>query len=335
MNKSFQQELQKIAFGNSGSKPLNGLPRLNLPTNYKGFTMRAFQFSSNSSQSSSLTSSLTQKLGTALFLLFLVLVVLVFVHFYVRPIFPQWIVTSVPGLGDSVTYWKSQEDIQIISQSDSSFPLTQRSSNYTLMMDVQIDYPSAMTSYAPRLLFYRAAQAADTSCSVQKSNTLLTILPSFNVAVHMDPLLNDMYITVMTIAKLQGEKGEEVISVPETVNIPNFPIEKAIRLTIIVAPKFLEVYMNGLLYKTKSFHGTVQETTGDLYPIPTEIRKSSTPFARVQQLQVWDRILTSGEVQGFGIPPPFPPVSRILDSNNASCKAQQTPVSPASSPSPA
>jgi hypothetical protein len=309
MNRIFQGELDRIAFGKpSGAMPTTR-PYLPFLPSFLGSVPQ--ESALNKVSHIWIYSGIAQKVALAVFALFLVAIILVFVHFFITPIFPQSLLTNIPGFKDEKLFWTNGTDIISGIQN----PFHNQSSNYTFMVDTQIDYPTA-TLGAPRLLLYRGDEPCKLT-GLKPNETLLTILPQFNFAVHMDKENNDVYVSVMT--------NTDSSTVPESISITNYPVEKPIRLTVVVTNKLMEVYLNGALYKTKTFDGTLNSSKGSIYPIPSIISESSMPFGRVQNLRLWNRVLTANEIRSYGGSSSFPSVMRVADSRStAQCSDKQS-----------
>lgn len=296
MNRIFQGELDRIAFGKSGpiTRPsLPSLPSFSAPQ----------ESAMNKISHIWIYSGIAQKVALAFVALFVVALILVFVHFFIKPIFPQALLTNIPGFKDEKLFWTNGTDIVSGNQN----PFNNQSTNYTLMVDTQIDYPTS-TVGAPRLLLYRGEEPCKLT-GLKLNETLLTILPSFNFAIHMDKEINDVYVSVMTSSTSSS-------SAPESISITNYPVEKPIRLTVVVTGKLMEVYLNGALYKTKTFDGQVNDIRGSIFPIPSILSESSMPFGRVKNLRLWNRVLNANEIRAYGGSDDFPSVMRVADSRS-------------------
>ncbi len=332
MNRVFQSKLNKIAFG---TKNIDAPSLPSLPT--------ASVFYPQVSQPS--TTSSIVLIGFAI--LFTALLLLVLVHVFVRPVFPTSITSAVPGLSDDTLYWKTSKDLAIIPQS--KLPINGRSDNYTFMLDFQIDYPTTVVG-GPRIICHRGNEPCD-MVNLLKNKTILTVVPNFNFVIYQDKDLNDVYISVLTRTSFnykppeprvykdeeeyketeetqntnEGFENMETLT-PETISINNFPVQKGIRLGVVITSRFMEVYLNGLLYKTKTFVGPIVDSKGDIYPMPSKLREASMPFGRIKNLRIWNRVLTSGEIKSYGPAEPFPDVMRAIDkplANSDNCPSSK------------
>jgi hypothetical protein len=340
MNRLFQTKLNELAFGLKRAQPPSLVSLPNLPS---------LQYSQSIPTAS--TNGISSKLLIAFSILFTALLLLVVVHIFVTPIFPTSVTSAVPGLSDDTLYWKNDKEIAMIPES--KLPINGRSSNYTFMLDFQIDYPTT-TVGGPRIICHRGTEPCN-MVNLLKNKTILTVVPNFNFVIYQDKDLNDVYISVLTKTTLdykppepktynddeeqaqetnqetnqeqtEGFENMETLT-PETISINNFPVQKGIRIAVVLTTRFMEVYLNGLLYKTKTFTGPIVDTKGDIYPMPSQLRNATMAFGRIKNLRVWNRVLTVGEIKGYGAAEAFPNVMRAVDKpppNSDNCPQPQT-----------
>lgn len=218
------------------------------------------------------------------------LILLVVVNYTLFPIFKtrpggQGVV-ALPGSDTSTLFWKDPKDLQILQ--DMQTPLGSNVSNWSFLLDIQIDNPTSNTNY-PRILFTRGALVTAPTQPYKDTDTILTLANNFNVCVWLDRMTNDLFIAVLTT-----ENQENYV---ETVKIPNLPVRKATRLGCMVGSRVLEVYINGYLIKSKTFTRPLRSATGSLQP-PNDTILSST--ARVRNLRLWNTPIPSSEFRAYG-----------------------------------
>ena len=226
-------------------------------------------------------SGVSQYLYYFILITIVVLLLLTLVHFTVTPIFKtrpggQGYI-SMPGTDDSALYWKKETELVILK--DIETPLGTNTENYSVMLDIQVDNPTANTG-SPRILFARGAHIDPQS----------RYTPDFNLIFFLDQLTNDLYIAVAT-QTLAGTTPMEVIQVP------NIPVGKALRFGVMLGSKVLEVYLNGYLAKSKAFTNRIRAVTGEIQP-PTDTVLSAT--ARVRNLRIWNRPVSPSEFRSYG-----------------------------------
>jgi len=234
---------------------------------------------SPSAMNSGSWSDAIKRILTYLLAVFIVVfVLLLFVHFFIRPVF-KWKpglpgIIPVPGWDDGILFWKDGNTGMIKSE---DLPIQNQSFDYTLQLDMFIQNPLQFASY-PRLLLTRGAIKKATP----SGDTLLGVLDQYNFAIALKPDTNDMIISVLN-------KDKQM----EAVILPNIPIQEPFRLTAVVMEKALEVYLNGHLVKTSMFHASPMDVKGSIYPASN----NEANIARYRNLKVWSRILTTPEIR--------------------------------------
>jgi hypothetical protein len=223
------------------------------------------------------------------------LIILVIVNTTLYPIFKtrpggQGLV-PLPGSDSSKLYWKSDKDIHIIQ--DTASPLGSTVSNWSFLLDIQVDNPTSNTN-TPRILFTRGALLTAPTEPYTAQDTILKLANNFNVCVWLDRMTNDLFIAVLTV--------EDQQNFVETVKIPNIPVRKAVRLGCMVGSRVLEVYINGYLIKSKTYNRSLRTAVGSLQP-PNDSILSST--ARVRNLRIWSTPIPPSEFRSYGSAPDF------------------------------
>jgi len=239
-----------------------------------------------------MNSGVLQYLYYFITLLILLLVILVLVHFTITPIFKTRPgskgVIPLPGSDDSKLYWKTPESVKDIQQTET--PLGSTVENWSLLLDIQVDNPTANTG-KPRILFLRGPKTFPYQGTYSDADTIMTVANSFNVIAYLDKLTNDLNISVQT--RLPGAQQSTV----ETIVVPNIPVRKAIRLGVMVGTKVLEVYVNGWLVRSKAHPAPLAAIEGPLQPPFAEILATT---ARVRNLRVFPRPLSPAEFRAYG-----------------------------------
>ena len=85
--------------------------------------------------------------------IFVLLFVILLYHFFVNPILPDWVTgtTIIPGMNDELLYWTKPDDVKEVRQETS---IGEKTSGYTVMMDLQIDDATQKVG-EPRILLHR------------------------------------------------------------------------------------------------------------------------------------------------------------------------------------
>jgi hypothetical protein len=239
------------------------------------------------------------KITGYLFYLFIaliaVLIILVLIHFTITPIFRfqpgDKGVIGVPGSDDSNRYWDTPAKVQMIRD-----PFPSKSFEWSMGLTISVDDPTRNTG-APRILFYRGGELVE-NYVYDSSHTILNMFQANklpNLVIYLDKLNNDLYVS--TISK-NMDPGASISL--ETVLVPNFPVRKSVRLGVGVHTRFLEVYVNGQLYKSRTYvNSSIQNNVGDIYPAITSVLEN---VARVRYLRLWQRSLSAFEFREDGTP---------------------------------
>ena len=224
-------------------------------------------------------------------IIIVVLLLLVLVHYTIKPIFRlhpgDTGIISFPGSDDSVLYWNNPKSRNTIDETKT--PLGTMTQNWSFLLDIQVDNPTANIG-KPRILFTRGG-ALTTLTTYTATNTILTLNPDFNVCVYLDPLINDLFISIQLAGKGNTIKVQ-------TITLPNIPVGKAIRLGVFIGSKVLEVYINGFLISNKASSDSVRNNTGSLQPPLSNLITT----AQVSNLRVWGRPVSPAEFRSFGSP---------------------------------
>jgi hypothetical protein len=240
-----------------------------------------------------MNSGVLQYLYYFIVLVIVLVLLLVLVHFTITPIFKlrggDKGIIPLPGSNDSTTYWKTPSDLKQIK--DTNTPLGSLVENWSFILDIQLDNPTANTD-RPRVLFTRGAEYKASTTPYKDTDTILTINPEFNVCVFLDRLTNDLFVAVQTSSPETNIKTPSV----ETISVPNIPVGKSITLGVFVGSKVLEVYVNGFLVRSKGFPNQLRSVPGPLQPPLNDIL---TNTARVSNLHVWARPLSPAEFRSY------------------------------------
>jgi hypothetical protein len=253
--------------------------------------------SSNFTTETGVGSGVIQYLFYFIMITILVLLVLVLIHYLVTPIFKMrpgskgYI--ALPGSNDSRLYWKSFKELRPIKDTDT--PIGSSFENYSFILDLQVDNPTANTT-SPRVLFVRGAKLEPFDGNFGDRDTIQRVLQNFNVIVYLDRLTNDLNICVQTV----GPATPEVYL--ENIQVPNIPVRKPIRLGVMVGSKVLEVYVNGYLVRSITYRYSPAAIVGDFQP-PLDNVISAT--ARVRNLRLWNRPLSPSEFRSYNGPEEF------------------------------
>lgn len=230
----------------------------------------------------------------------ILLLILVLVNYLITPIFRTTPggkgFIPVPGMDDVTVYWKHEKDVKILK--DTEIGLGAATENWSYIVDCIVDNPTSNTNY-PRVLFTRGNLMATPSGAYKDNDTIRSIAPNFNTIVYLDRMTNDLNIAVQLI---HGQGSSQTIVV-EQIQIPNVPVRKPIRLGVMVGSKVLEVYINGMLVRSKTYTLPVRAARGEIQPANDAILSST---ARIANLRVFNYPLSPSQFRAYGGPDPIP-----------------------------
>jgi len=209
----------------------------------------------------------------------IILIILIFVHFFITPIFSYQPgapgIFVLPGLDDGVLFWNKTNTGLL---PNNTLPIQNLSFAYSLNVDIFIQDPHVHFSAHPRVLFRRGG----TVLASPTGNTLLGLLNNYNMACALLPDTNDLIVSVLNV----DNNTENAI-------ISNVPIQEPFRLGIVLMNHALEVYINGHLLKTRTFISPPKSVLGDIYPVSG----IETNLVKLRNLKIWAKQLTSSEMR--------------------------------------
>jgi hypothetical protein len=237
--------------------------------------------------------------GTILLTLVVTIIILVIIHYSVFPI-----LSFVPGDGGLVTV-PIAVDQQLmfttapaVSDISANF-VNLEPYNYTLSADVYLN-GSFQASNMPRPLLYRARTPNTSLNATDTKDKLIERFPETNLIIWMDPIKNDLLVSVVTGDFSSTGNSFGNLRLQTTQPIENVPIRKVFRITVIFTEKFVEVYKDGLLEKSMTLKNTPISSPDNSYIFPTPAKVLGS--AMVSNVAYWRRPLTSSEARRYGAP---------------------------------
>lgn len=223
----------------------------------------------------------------ALLVVFLILLV---VHYAITPIF-----SFTAGDGGSIPLASTTDGQLVWSKGP---PLADVSANvvrilphgFTIQQDVYIENETTLGN-RKRLFFYRSLNPV--LVDPAESEDLLVQYPESNLFMYLSPTTNDLIVSAVSVNPTTRDELFE--SSPTLLNIPT---KQVIRLTVILMPQVLEVYLNGKLHGTKTFRYPVKSSDANFYSTPDAFRGT----VRAMNFKYWDRPLSAVEVSKSGPP---------------------------------
>ena len=171
--------------------------------------------------------------------------------------------------------------------------------NYTLSADVYLN-GSFQASNMPRPLLYRAKAPNTSLNATDTKDKLIERFSDTNLIVWMDPIKNDLFVSVVTGDFSSTANTFGNLRLQTTPPIENVPIRKVFRITVIFTEKFVEVYKDGLLEKSMTLQNTPISSPDNSYIFPTPAKVLGS--AMVSNVAYWRRTLTSSEARRYGVP---------------------------------
>jgi hypothetical protein len=224
-------------------------------------------------------------------ILVVIFIILLFIHFFIKPIFvlrpgsPG--IIPVPGFDDGKLFWDKTNQGQILNK---DLPISQQFCTYSFILDMFIQNPLQFSNY-PRILFSRGAERRDKPTG----DSILGVFSNYNIAVALASDTNDLIVSVLNNTNNM-----------ESVVIPNVPIQEPFRLGVVFMDAALEVYINGHLMQTRKFDAPPKDVRGDIYPASGV----EGNIAILRNLKIWNRILTTNQIRYA-----TPPLSNAKDFN--------------------
>ena len=227
--------------------------------------------------------------------IFLVLVViLVIINYTITPIFrlypggPGYI--PIPGGDSSQVFWKqgSGKPAAFAPFFDMSTNVVAAPTQWSFALDIDITNPMHV-SQSPRVLFYRGPSRFDVSGEFTPGapTTIQGLIGNYNVAFALLPDTTDLVVSVLT--------GDTTTTYPENVILQNVPVQTPFRVGVTISDTVMEVYLNGLLQRTRTFTpgATPVNVTGTFYP-PQNI---NAEIAKVANLHLWNSVISANQMR--------------------------------------
>ncbi len=215
-----------------------------------------------------------------------VFVLLVIAHYTIRPIFKTREagpgIIPIPTVGRDATgiYWTTLA--KPLLSADTVLGETDTGTvNYSMTVDILLQDPSVQSA-AERPIFWRSAKEVPDTPANANGPAIIEMVGNFNFAVYLANATNDLVVSVLTT-------GGQI----ESVAVANVPVGKPFRLGTILSERFLEVYLNGRLYKTRNLASSPLALAGSFMP-------ASGPYkdmAVLRNLRLWKGTISPAEMR--------------------------------------
>lgn len=214
-------------------------------------------------------------------ILVVIFAILMFIHYFVTPIWqlnpggPG--IIPIPGMSDASVYWRNVKDEQVIQDASSSF--ANISANWSMSLDIFVSEPFIQDT-KPRIIF---ARCKNNSIHLSSSVLITDSISDSNLTMSIIPSTNDLLVSALNSDNLS-----------EDILIPNIPVQKPFRIGVVLFDSHMEVYINGMLYKTRQFSSSVKQVGGSFRPVPSpNINKT----VYVKNLILWSRTVSPSEIR--------------------------------------
>ena len=232
-------------------------------------------------------------IGYILGIFLIIMVILVIINYTITPIFrlypggPGYI--PIPGGDSSQIYWKQGSGKTAIFSPffDISTNVVAAPSQWSFALDIDIKNPMHV-SQSPRILFHRGPPL-DVSGTPTEGNTttIQGLLGNYNVAFALLPDTTDLVVSVLT--------ADTTNTYMENVILQNVPVQTPFRVGVTISDTAMEVYLNGMLQRTRTFTSgtTPVNATGMFYP-PQAI---NAEIAKVANLHLWSSVISANQMR--------------------------------------
>jgi hypothetical protein len=162
---------------------------------------------------------------------------------WVTPIFKK-LPASLPGIDKTQVFWTNTNSVYDITVGTPPPGVTPVATapyvsslvgrdTYAFTADILIEneFPQALTTGSERVFLVIGQSVSSPNIQLSVSN-----------------LINNLHVTANTV------KGNQPTI--ETAEVENVPIHSSFRIGVVKTPKYMDVYLNGKLYKTRQLAGT-------------------------------------------------------------------------------
>lgn len=233
--------------------------------------------------SSTQPSTLGSILLRALLVFIVILILLICIHFTIRPIFktspegPGILPTPSPYREDAV-FWKTKRDVSPLPVANTPIGSSDSGYNYSLSLDIQIDDAHKYDNL-PRILFYKGGQLKTMSPKNKEKVSVASMIDGPSLIMSLTRDTNDLHIAVVT------QKNDL-----EGVLLYNVPLRQPFRIGVILSDKRLEVYTNGLLSRTRALTNPPKAVQGIFWPSPLT-------GIQLRNLHIWPSVIAPQEMR--------------------------------------
>ena len=218
--------------------------------------------------------------------LFIIFLILVFIHFTIAPVFQtdQGGFIPIGNISTIQAYQKAP------ATPTDSVDTTMTSYDFTLQTTVLISSNYSST-VAPRVLFYRNDSVVTLPTSA-KVNDLPTLFNKTNLLAYINNQNNSLNVIIYTLDK-NGTYIANTVPPIDTV-----PVGTPFNLTIVFQQHFMEIYIDGKLQATKTFTGIPMDCKKKLFGPPESVKN----LVQIGKLSFTPLILTATQIRNAVVP---------------------------------
>jgi hypothetical protein len=243
-------------------------------------------------------SSITSMVFYVVIVVFIGLIGLIIIHYTYKPIFGK---TSILSGGSGTVYWDSEIQTKHEKLIAEKTPIGDRYCDYSFCFDMIIDDALAGTGTTnDRPIMYRGTDAGNAYTAENNNFTIV-----------LDKEMNDLIVKV----KCREATGNESTIVAV---VDNLPTQREFTIGVVLSETFMEIYLNGRLYRTRSFGSAkLLSTAGDF---KNGIGADGT-YARIKRLRLWEDVVTADTMRSFAatVSPSFS--SKLTAGGQGTCSA--------------
>jgi hypothetical protein len=225
----------------------------------------------------SMLKSWLYKIGVVLAILVAVFLILLIIHYTIRPIFkftPESTgIIPIPFVSDGSTlFW--EDNTSTITENAVKGGINNIIYNYSMVLDILIVDPMIEPDIPYKQLLKRSSTDADGS-------------PQLKIV--LENQTNDIIIELRT---------DDLNNNTITLTLPNVPIGKPFTIGVVVGSHYMEAYMNGKLHKTVAFNTTPNSHIGAIFPPSSTLAGAIV----VKNLRTWPTAITPSIIQSIAVP---------------------------------
>ncbi len=179
---------------------------------------------------------------------------------WIKPVADQSSESKIPGaLAGYVSGYK------IINSNQISFPANPYQFNWSMYIYIN-DFNSNHGSW--RHIMHKGTDPGNNTLDTPNWEDINADYPEQSIGIWMAPYNNNIRISLSTEGTVQSlllTEGTSQSLPLEYIDLPHFPNKRMVHLSVNIVDNLIEIYRDGLLYKTKTLVGKPRFNKGNLY----------------------------------------------------------------------